>query len=811
MDFFFLRMKRNIRILAGTLSVLFVALIVGAVFLRYQVRKSFPITAGRLSVAGLQRPVRVLRDAYGMPAIDAGNEHDLMFAIGFIHAQDRLWQMDMARRAAEGRLSELFGAASLPFDRMFRIVGLRRTAEAITAAMAPESMIRLQAYADGVNAFITQAKGRYPLEFDLLGYRPEEWSPVHSVMIGRLIAWELNLSWWTDLTYGMVAERVGLERAIDIMPSYPADVRPTVPSDEWRRYASVGLPYLRTAQEYAERFGLASLSGGSNAWAVAPHRSTSGNAILANDTHLQLASPSRWYEMQIQMPGVRVRGMSIPGVPAVVAGRNDWIAWGITNVMADDADFYVERLDSLSGTQYRFDGQWQPVSFLTEEIAVRGDTAHPLNIRLTRHGPIVTDIVTPMQNARPTFVASMRWTGNEIDDQFGAFTRINRARDWSEFSAGVREFAVPGQNFIYADLSGNIGYWCGVKLPIRAGRSSLLPLPGWDPSAEWRGFVPFDQLPHRFDPPEGYIASANNKIVDNTYPYHISDLWEPASRIQRLDDVLGKEGEAFSQKDFERLQNDSFSPYARDLLPFVVNAFRDSVHTLPDGERVFEYLRNWHYQFTPDDIATAIYQQFLVRMIRNTFADEMGEDLFHDWVILGNIPLRVIARLIRDGSSAWFDDVRSPEVETRDDIIRRSLREAVADLHDRFGNDMKVWRWGELHTVTLRHLLGMRKPLDRIFNIGPFPVAGGATALVSGEYDLNHPFEVTVGPSFRQIFDLGAEGELRSVLPSGQSGQVFHVHYSDQTRLWLNGGYRAAQFAAPLSRAAEQLTLEPPR
>ncbi|HXX63057.1 MAG TPA: penicillin acylase family protein [Bacteroidota bacterium] len=804
-------MSRKTRILAGTLGILLLALLVLALFLRYQIRKSFPVTSGSVRVPGLEAPARVFRDGYGVPTVEAGNEHDLMFAVGYVHAQDRLWQMDIARRAAEGRLSELFGTASLAFDRMFRVIGLGRTAESITAALPPESRMRLQAYADGVNAFIAGAKGKYPVEFDLLGYQPEEWSPLHSVMIGRLMAWELNLSWWTDLTYGMIAECVGLERTLELIPGFPAEVRPTVPEDEWRRYASLTLPYLRTAQAYAAQFGTASIFGGSNAWAVAPRRSTTGNAMLANDTHLQLASPSRWYELQMEMPGMHVRGMSIPGVPAVLSGRNDSIAWGITNVMADDADFYVERLDSATATQYWYDGHWQAVTLLNEEIAVRGDTVHPLVIRLTRHGPIVTDVAPAVQLAHPTFSASMRWTGNEIDDQFGAFMKIDRARNWTEFASGVRDFAVPGQNFVYADVRGHIGYWCGVKLPIRPGRSSLLPLPGWDPGTEWRGYVPFGALPHRFDPPEGFIASANNKIVDDSYPYHITDLWEPSSRIQRLDDVLGKEGEAFSLKDFERLQNDSYSSYARGLMPYVFNAFHDSVQNLPDGERVFEYLRNWHYQFMPDDIATAIYQQFLVRLIHNTFADEMGEALYHDWVILGNIPLRVLARVVRDSTSAWFDDVRTPEVETRDEIIRRSLREALTELHARFGDDMKLWRWGDMHTVTLRHLLGVRKPLDRIFNLGPYPIGGGPTALVSGEFDFNQPFEVTVGPSFRQIFDLGPEGELRTVLPSGQSGQVFHVHYGDQTRLWLNGGYRAAEFAAPAPRGAEELTLEPSR
>jgi penicillin amidase len=802
-------MSRKTRIISGTIGVLLVALLAAALFLRYQIRKSFPVTTGTIRLRGLTSAVRVLRDEYGVPHIEAANEHDLMMATGFVHAQDRLWQMDATRRAGEGRLSEIFGQATLPFDRMFRIVGIRRSASQIVAHMSPASLDRLRWYADGVNAYIASARGRYPVEFDLLGYQPEPWTPLHSVIVGRMTAWELNLSWWTDLTYGAIAERVGLEHILDIMPEYPAGVPPTVPSAEWKSYASVGLPYLRAAQAYTAFSGRGSTSGGSNAWAISPVRSASGGAILANDTHLQLQAPSLWYEMQMQMPGMRVRGMTMAGVPAVVAGRNDSLSWGLTNVMADDADFYVEQIDSLTRSRYLYDGQWVSLTLLGQEIAVRGDSARSLTVRLTRHGPIVTDIETVLQKGKPPYVASMRWTGSEIDDQFLAFTRINRARNWEEFTAGVREFAVPGQNFVYADVRGNIGYWCGARIPVRSGRNSLFPLPGWDPSTEWKGFVPFAKLPHRFNPPEGYIASANNKIVDDSYPYHISDLWEPPSRIERLNSVLGKKGDLFSVQDFERLQLDTYSYYAREILPYIMEAFRDSIGTLPRGEKIFEYLRNWNFRFNRDDIATSIYQEFLVRLVSNTFADEMGDDLFHDWVVLSNIPLRVTARLMEGGTSSWFDDIRTPQVETRDDIVRRSLREAVTELRAVCGDDTKNWRWGNLHTVMLRHPFGLRKPLDRIFNIGPFPVSGGSTSLISFEYDLNRPFASTVGPSFRQIFDMGGEGDFRSVLPSGESGQVFHVHYADQTDLWLNGAYRTGVFPGPARGDMERLTLEP--
>jgi penicillin amidase len=404
----------------------------------------------------------------------------------------------------------------------------------------------------------------------------------------------------------------------------------------------------------------------------------------------------------------------------------------------------------------------------------------------------------------------MRWTGAEIDDPVDAFVKINRARNWEEFSTAVREFTVPGQNFVYCDTRGNIGYRCGLRLPLRGKQSSLLPLPGWEKSSEWKGFVPPEQLPFLYNPPEGYVASANNKVADDSYPYHISDLWEPPSRIQRLREVLGKANDVFTVMDCERLQNDAVSVHAMEILPYVFSVCRDTAFTFPGKERVVEYFRNWNFSFARDDIATSIYQAFLVRLLENTFEDELGSDLFHDYVVLSNIPVRVITKLLQEGTSDWFDDRTTPEVETREDIVRRSLRDGVEMLRSRLGPEMKGWRWGELHSVTLKHPFGLVHPLDRIFNLGPFPVGGGTTALISGEYSFTAPFEVTVGPSFRQVFDMADPQESRAVLPSGQSGQVFSGHYGDQTELWLSGAYRIVR-ADEREGHWDRLHLEPAR
>jgi penicillin amidase len=811
MDFLFRGgVSKRSRIIFGLLGVSLIAVLAIVLFLRYQVRKSFPLTSGSIVLPSLQDTLHIFRDEFGAPLIQARNEHDLMFALGFVHAEDRLWQMDLSRRAGEGRLSEIFGGVTVPFDKMFRIIGIARVAREIERTATPQSLNRLQWYADGVNQFIEQYRGRYPVEFDMLRYEPEPWKPYHSLVIAQMMAWELNMAWWTDLTLGVIAGKVGLEKALDIFPSYPDNVPPIVPDHAARRIASSSSAILDICLAYQRFIGSDGGATGSNAWVVSPSKSASGKVILANDTHLHLQIPSKWHEAHLQGAGYDVGGMTIPGIPGVAAGHNADIAWGVTNMMADEADFYVEHIDTLEGTRYLYEDRWLPLEIREEEIAVKGDNSLSVIIRSTHHGPIVTDIETPLQKSRSPFVASMRWTGYETADRVEAFNKINRARNWQQFLAGVQEFSGPGQNFVYGDRQGNIGYWCGVKLPIRGRQSSTLPLPGWTEASEWRGFVPFEDLPHLYNPPEGFIATANNKIAGEGYPYHISDLWEPPSRIQRIREVLGT-GALFTVQDFQRLQNDMVSVYAREMLPIVLEACADDALGLPEQARVLEYLKNWDFVFSKEDIATSLFQEFLVRLLTNLYADEMGDELLHDFVILGNIPLRVTAALVSEGTSKWFDDVRTTEVETRRDMLRKSMKDAVNALRERFGTDMKTWRWGEMHTVTLQHPFGLQKPLDRVFNLGPFKIGGGPTAVMSAEYSFNKPFEVTVGASFRMIVDFARSDEIYVVLPSGQSGQVFHDHYDDQTPLWLNGAYRIFQShpSAAALPALRHLVLEP--
>ncbi len=850
-------MSQFAKVTLGAGLVILVTLAAGFFFLRHLVTKSFPQTQGIIVSAGLHSAVDVYRDDYGIPHIKAQDEHDLMFAVGYVHAQDRLWQMDISRRAGEGRLSEVLGSATVDYDKLFRTLNLRGVADKIMEKLHPDAWGMLQAYTEGVNAFIDSHKGRYPIEFDMLRYQPERWDVRHSILVGRLIAWELNLAWWTDLTYGEIASKVPLEKLEEIIPVFPDSVPVMVPSvsskgghpvtpsanskgglpvsvaprlhaiPTWPLQGPVGAgfsprsislgdqaqhdflgrrvhrpadeltdvhQFMDAARSYRDCFGLGPLGGGSNAWVVNGSKSVSGKPILANDPHLAMPAPSRWYEIHMNAPGWNVSGVTLPGAPIVIIGHNDHVAWGLTNAMIDDADFYVERVDTTKHPeQYQFEKSSFPFEQREEVIGIGSSDSIVISLRSTRHGPVINDVHpmhkhTDQDSVTHHTPVTMRWTGLDVSDEMYGFYLMNRAGSKTDFERGLREIAVPGQSAVYADVQGNIGYWTTGHIPMRGKQNAMLPLPGWTGDAEWKGFVPFDDLPHLFNPPNGIIACANQKIADKSFPYYISTLWEPPSRIQRINELLGS-AEQFTPEDFKQFQHDEVSVYAREVTSVLLHAY-DSVDVKePDLVSALAYLKNWDFKFAQSDVATAIFSSFMVHLLHNTFEDEMGPDLFQDFVFFDAIPYRVIDHLLSQNNSSWFDDVRTPEVETKNDIIRKSLNDALDELRQSLGHELKTWRWGVLHTVTFNHLFGKVKPLDRVFNIGPFPIDGGATTVAKTEFRIANPYAVEVGPTLRQVIDMAEPLDADIVITSGESGQPLFKHYNDQTPLWLTGGY----------------------
>ncbi len=798
--------------------------------LYYLLHKSLPRYNATLTLNGLHSPVKIYYDDYAVPHIVAASEYDLFFAQGVAHARERLWQMDFQRRAAQGRLSEVLGEGALGFDKLFRTVGIRRIADSLwnSDALSPQTRAAMTAYADGVNAFldlVKQGDATLPIEFDILQYDPDRWKPQDSMSIIRLMGWELNIAWHIDIAIADLTARLGYDKAVQLYPDYPAS-KPIIVPDSTPRLTSTppgSAPSDLTAaslhalkrfrdldQAYRAVSGTLGSHIGSNAWAVTKSKSSTGNALLANDPHLGFFAPPRWYEMQLicESAGINASGGSLAGVPSIVLGRNADIAWGLTNMMVDDCDFFVST-DSVEILQEVF-----------EEIHVKGGRIEPLTVRYSKHGVVISDDVRAATHGvgspvLQTYIISMKWTGALFSDEAATFLRLLNAKNWNDFRGALRPFGLPGQNFVYADRAGNIGYHAAARVPIRPDRQGFLLRDAAQPNQDWQGFVAFDSLPKVYNPPSDMIVTANNKIVSDAYPYFLSSLWEPPSRAERITELLNAT-DKFSAEAFEKMQTDVVSPHAREMTAFLLSALSND--TVPSHQRALTLLKNWDYEFSPSSIAATIYAQWFKQFLRNTIYDEMGEDVFQSYITLINAPTRVMYQLTCDSTVAdvlrdtmmvkdirynrWFDDVRTTEtIETRDDIIRKSFNEAIEILRANLGESEAAWPWRAVHRLTIRHLFGQKlstsseSVLGAIFNLGPFETGGSSTTINNGEYFYRMTDSLgvsvvvadqTLGASLRRVVDMTTQN-FRSVMPGGNSGAVRSPHYQDQLPLWLNG------------------------
>lgn len=778
---------KKYKIIFGTLGTLVIVGVITFLFLRNFVLKSLPDYNADVELRGLNSNVEIIRDKFAIPHVYAKSEEDLFFAQGFLHAQDRLFQMDIYRRIGEGRLSEIIGAKGLKYDSLFRTVGMKKIALKLEQQISPESKKIILAYSNGVNAYIENQKGKYPVEFDILDYAPEKWLPYQSIMISRLMAWELNISWLSDLALGEITAQYGEEMAREIYPTYPENGPFIIPEKlKGKNLSFFKNNLMQNELDFRDAFGFSGTHIGSNAWVVSKNKSTTGGALLASDPHLTLMQPAKWYEIHLTGGNYDVAGMSLPGTPTIVLGQNKNIAWSTTNIMADDADFFLLKQDSANPKKYLYENGSRDFEIRFDTITVKDSASVVLEIWNSHFGPIINN-VHKVNGKIDEYKIAMRWTGQEMSDEMLAISNINKAKNWDEFLNGVKYFTVPGQNFVYADKDGNIGYSPGVKLPIRPTNSITLPFPGWTSQYEWKGFVPFEELPKYFNPTEGFIATANNKTIQD-FPYHISNLWESGSRSERIrEKLLSKD--KLSVQDMKDLQYDYFSHFARRLTPFIVNAFDSTKINNPRVEKAVVYFKNWNFTMKKEDVPTALFQVTLKHILKNIFEDEMGDELLKNYTHLSNIPYRVLLTLFEKGESVWFDNIKTPQKENLNEMLRKSVADAIAELDLNLGGEMKTWQWGKIHQLNFKHLFGDTKPLDLVFNVGPFEVGGDATTVNKGEFRLDTVYSMTVGPSNRRIINFADIDATESVITTGQSGQPYSEHYSDQVLLWLNGQY----------------------
>lgn len=790
------------KILFGlSISFIIIFIVAGAIFYN-MLSSSLPAYQGIITSSKIISDIEIYRDSFAVPYIFAENDNDAAFALGYVHAQERLFTMDFIRRAGEGRLSEILGDEAVPFDNMFRTVGIKRNILRNYSRIDPSVISLLQSYSDGVNAYIEERKGNYSIEFDVLGYQPEKWKPLHSLIIIKMMAWELNMSWWTDLTFSELIQKLGEKKALEILPDYPENA-PTIIADNFKYLSAINSSLVETDKAFRNFIGWTGTHIGSNNWVVNANKSTSGKPIIANDPHLAFSAPGKWFAATVNSKeGWKTSGVTLPGVPGIVIGKGENISWVLTNVMNDDADFYIEKLDS-SDSKYFVDGQWRDLRIIKDTIKVKNGKDRVIEIKETHRGPIISDIHTfnfIYNTAESEFPPiSMKWLGNEFSDEMLGFYKINKAKNWNQFREGVKYFGIPGQNFVYADTTGNIGYIMGARIPLRKKNNPTLVFDGTNTENDWQGYVPVEEIPVVLNPKENFIASANNKILKD-FKYHISNLWEPSSRIDRIYELLNSK-EKHSAEDFKKYQMDITSPYAKLITSHIVKAFEGIKINDNNLKTAIELLSEWDFNLNKQSQTPSIYVVTLKYLLHNIYYDELGDDLFNRFVFLANVPFRSLLQVLDKPESLIFDDISTAKTESKNEIIRKSFADALTFLEENLGKDLTNWQWGRLHTVTFKHAFsGNFSLLDKYINIGPYEIGGDGTTINNTEYPFSesidkypmfshNEFENILGPSMRYIYDFAKPDQYYLILTTGQSGNVMSDNYHDQTPYWLQGKY----------------------
>jgi penicillin amidase len=823
-------MSRGKKIIVGIIGVLAVLVLVIAGILIYNIRKPFPKTTGTITVSGLTADVNLIRDEWGVPHIYASNTPDLFFGQGYVHAQDRFWQMEFWRHVGEGRISEISGSATIDSDRFIRTMGWHRMAQNTVdyyKANDPDYYALLEAYAAGVNAYIEANRDNISLNQTILGlvnepWEIEPWTPLNTVSWGVVMADDLSGNWGSEIRRAQLIEALGEATVTQLLPFYPYDTRPVmVPTSAMEQsnliqntqyalrpdidWSNVN---LNTIPDLPDNITMGrGAFVGSNNWVVSGEYTDTGMPLLANDPHLGIQLPSIWYEVGLHSPDFQVVGFSFAGVPGVIIGHNENIAWGVTNVGPDVQDLFIEKINPDNPNQYEFMGEWRDMEVIEEVIKVNGGEDVPLTVKITHHGPIINDISSAAREGED--VLAMQWTAKEPSRVLQSVILLNQAQNYDGFREALRFWDVPAQNFVYADTAGNIAYQTPGLIPIRKNGNGLTPVPGWTGEYEWEGWIPYDELPHLLNPDQGFIVTANHAVVDQDYPYLISLDWANGDRGQRITDMISEtiaQNGQITAEDFGRIQFDSKSLLAESFAP----AFIGLSSSNPDVQGAIERLRGWEgYQERRDSVPAAIFEIFYMNLVRRTLADDVGEENVsrtHSTIFFH--------ALASQTQSGWWDDITTTPTETRNDIILLALADTVNWFKENVGDDSDDWTWGNIHTATfVSNPLGASgvAPIENIVNRGPFPADGGGNLVNAMAWSWNDPARINWHPSMRMIIDMQDFDASQTIHPTGQSGHPYHKHYDDMIQLYLNGEFHPMWFSENAVREAgtDTLLLQP--
>lgn len=819
-------------------------------FLTTSAHAQVPLERGsELSVAGLNDTVEVLRDEWGVPHIYASNIHDLFFAQGYTQAQDRWWQMEFYRHTGSGTIQELTGKRDslMGTDYFLRVMGFRHIAEQEAASASEELKAILQAFADGVNAYITSHEpNQLAIEYQLLrlsgvSIEIQPWTAADTLVWAKMMSLDLGSNRSTELLLSRAQGVLSEEMIADWRPGFGFGVKPTIVQPEdipamqtviptGQTTADAGIVGINMQLPDEQLAQLAHATGvgiGSNNWVAHGSMTKSGMPLMANDMHLGIQMPSIWYEIGLHCQPVsetcpfNAAGFTFATSPMIVAGHNDRISWAYTNVAPDTQDLYVIRVNPDDDLQYEWNGEWRDMT-VREETLNFGDGADPMTfqVRETHWGPIITDSLDGFNNDT---VLALRWTALDPGTLTEALYQLNLAQNFDQFRDALRQWDTPAQNIIYADVDGNIGYQTPGNIPIRApGHTGELPVPGWTDEYKWRGYIPFDYLPTIYNPARGYIATANQALVPPEYynylaaelgnefgadaNYVISRSWAPGYRADRIVNLL-EELAPHNSDTFRQIHGDNYDGSAAEIVPFLADLeINDEI--LRDA---LDWLLQWDYQFDMDSSHAVLYAHFWARLVQNLYDDQLagiGQAGGTEWW--------ATYLLLQDPQNVWWDDVTTEElIETRDDILLRSFEEGYRAAVESLGEDRSAWRWGALHTLTyVSNPLGLSgiPIIENRVNRGPVEVAGTASAVNSTRYSLSSGnFTVNTGPSQRAIYDLSDWDNSQTITTNGQSGHPDSEHYDDMIDLWRNIEYHPMLWSRARVEAAtvQRLVLMP--
>ena len=777
MNIRYLRVVKTLALLVAGLTCL-----LGCAFLNdYQ-------DSGELKLAGLKAPVKVLRDEKGMAYIYAQNTDDAMLAHGFVTAQDRLFQMELTRRFAQGRICELAGDKARALDIRMRTIGFFRNAKDQAAILAPEPRRLFQRYVDGVNAYIETCKDTHHLEFKLAGIAPTPWTIQDSLSLAYLLSWNSAANLKTEIIAQMLVDALGSDKAQSL---FPLNINPDDPSHKipdgyavntWQE--TPGLAADRRLREYLSD---GPLKIGSNNWVVSDRLSPGKKPILANDPHLDARIlPGPWYPCALITPDLRLVGTSFPGLGSMIVFRNAHVAVGVTNSYGDAQDLYVETIDPQNPDHYLEGNTSIPFSVLDETLSIKDKNApggirqETIQIRLTHRGPLVSDIFNELKTDK---ALSLRWAPFETIQPNIGLDRLLYARSAFEIRSALRDLNLVMLNYVFADVDGNIGWQTSGKLPIRKQKDGTLPHVVSDGTDNWTGWLPFDEMPHDINPPKGWVGTCNHYTPSSDYPYYYSSHAASSFRYRRLKELLDAPG-LKTVEDHWQYQRDTLNLMAKAIAPMMAAALSTHQETAEMGR----ILSEWDFHDDAEKAAPAIFQATYRLFARMTFQDELGEDLagtlLGDWYFWQE----KLLDMVKENRSPWFDDISTnPEKETRDDLFFRAAKEAAVQLKAQMGNKPDKWVWGKIHTI--EHVSPIRREGfgKGLVGSGEIPVSGSSETLLRNCYDFNKPFHVTVSDSMRMVADLSDPEKVLAVLPGGVSGRLFHPHTKDQIKPFMSG------------------------